>query len=55
MAGNELLKHYRQEVKLAQQKVKNHGNALSRKNNMINRLKNDTEYLNSFITENYET
>lgn len=53
--NNELLKHYRQEVKLAQQKVKNHGNALSRKNNMINRLKNDTEYLNSFITENYET
>ncbi|WP_288985621.1 hypothetical protein [uncultured Pseudoalteromonas sp.] len=50
-----LIEHYKREVKITKQKAKNHGSALDRKNNFINRLKNDAEYLNSFIEENYET
>lgn len=53
--NNELVEHYKQEVKLAKQKAKNHGNALSRKNNILNKLKTNAEYLDSFIEENYET
>lgn len=53
--NNKLIEHYRREMKVTKQKAKNHGNALGRKNNLINRLKNDAEYLNSFIEENYET
>ena len=53
--NNKLIEHYKREVKVTKQKAKNHGNALGRKNNFINRLKNDAEYLNSFIEENYET
>ncbi|WP_193329341.1 hypothetical protein, partial [Pseudoalteromonas lipolytica] len=53
--NNKLIEHYKREVKITKQKTKNHGNALERRNNFINRLKNDAEYLNSFIEENYET
>ena len=53
--SNELIEHYKREVKITKQKAKNHGNALGRKNNFINKLKTDAEYLNSFIEENYET
>lgn len=53
--NNKLIEHYKREVKITKQKTKNHGNALKRRNNFINRLKNDAEYLNSFIEENYET
>lgn len=52
--NNKLIEHYKREVKITKQKAKNHGNALSRKNSFINRLKNDAEYLNSFIEENYK-
>ena len=53
--NNELIEHYKREVKITKQKAKNHGNAIRRKNNMINRLKSDPEYLNSFIKDNYNT
>lgn len=53
--NNKLIEHYKREVKITKQKARNHGNALERRNNFINRLKNDAEYLNSFIEENYET
>lgn len=53
--NNKLIKHYKREIKITKQKARNHGNALERRNNFINRLKNDAEYLNSFIEENYET
>tara|TARA_B110000196_G_C21129304_1_gene657587 strand:+ start:192 stop:863 length:672 start_codon:yes stop_codon:yes gene_type:complete len=52
--NNKLIEHYKREVKITKQKTKNHGNALKRRNNFINRLKNDAEYLNSFIEENYK-
>lgn len=53
--NNKLVEHYKREVRLAKQKTKNHGNAISKKNNILNRLKTDTEYLKSFIEKNYET
>ncbi|MBQ4860026.1 hypothetical protein [Pseudoalteromonas sp. MMG007] len=53
--NNKLIEHYKREMKITKQKARNHGNALERRNNFINRLKNDAEYLNSFIEENYET
>ena len=53
--NNKLIEHYKREVKITKQKARNHGSALERRNNFINRLKNDAEYLNSFIEENYET
>ena len=53
--NNMLMLKYQQDAKQAKQKAQNHGNALSRKKNMINRLKNDVEYLNSFIKDNYNT
>lgn len=34
--------------------MKNYGNVFERRNNFINRLKNDVEYLNLFIEENYK-
>ena len=52
--NNKLVEHYKREVRLAKQKTKNHGNAISKKNNILNRLKTDTEYLKSFIEKNYE-
>lgn len=53
--NNELIKHYKQEVKIAKQRTRNHGSTLSRTKRFIERLKSDPEYLNSFIEENYET
>lgn len=52
--NNKLIEHYKREVKVTKQKAKNHGNALGRKNNFINKLKTDAEYLNSFIKDNYD-
>lgn len=52
--NNKLIEHYKREVEITKQKARNHGSALSRKNSFINRLKNDAEYLNSFIEENYK-
>lgn len=50
--SNKLVEQYKRDAKLAKQKAKNHGNALNRKNNILNRLKNDTEYLQKFIARN---
>ena len=52
---NELIQHNKREMKIEKQKAKNHGNALSRKNSLINKLKTNAEYLSSFIEESYET
>ena len=52
--NNELIKHYKQEVKIAKQRARNHGSTLSRTRRFIEKLKTDPEHLNSFIEENYK-
>ncbi len=52
--NNQLVKHYKQEARIAKDKAKNHSTAVKRRNSIINKLKTDPEYLNRFIEENYK-
>jgi len=52
--NNWLVMQCKKETKRAKQKAKDHGNSLSRVNNILERLKTDHKYMKRFIAKNYE-
>lgn len=51
--SNQEAQHWKRQAKLEKQKAKNHGNAVSRKNNFVERLKTDSNEINQFLAEHW--